>query len=214
MPDSLAGILIAIAVVLPGFVIAELSTVGRPAAKRSDLEIVLRALFYAFLLHLCAGQYTRWLVERVDSLNGWKDHLCAISVYAFLILVLVPVVVGVSLNAYFRTVERRPKPPGRFYEFLGARDSGCAADLLFTRLYKGAWLIVQLVDGSYVGGRFGERSMAGQSPDEHDLYIDEMWEVDSTTGPDPILTGALSPQRGIYLPAVQIRSVRVESPSG
>jgi hypothetical protein len=213
MPSSLAGVLIAIAAVLPGFVIAELSTVGRPAAKRSDLEIVLRALFYALLLHLCAGEYTRWLVERVGSLDGWKDHLGAISIYTLLILVITPILIGVMLNVYFRAVERRPNSPGRFYEFLGARDSGCAADLLFTRLYRGAWLIVEMIDGSYVGGRFGEGSMAGQSPDEHDLYIDEMWEVDPTSGPDPVLTGALSPRRGIYLPAAQIRSIRVENPS-
>jgi hypothetical protein len=173
---------------------------------------VLRALFYALLLHLCAGTYTRWLVERVEDVDGWKDHLGAISVYTLLILVFTPVVVGIALNFYYRSVERREAPPSRVYEFLGARDSGNAGDLLFARLYKGAWLIVQLVDGSYVGGRFGEGSSVGQSPDVHDLYLDEMWAVD-TTGPDPVLTGALSPRRGVYLPADQIRSVRVEYPS-
>lgn len=208
MPDSLAGILIALAVILPGFVIAELAAVGRAAAKRSDLEIVLRALFYALVLHLCAGPYTRWLVDRVGGIDNWSDHLKAISVYTGLILILVPIVVGLLLNWYFRREERKEEAPSRLYEILGGRDSGDAGDLVFARLYQGAWLIVQLDNESWVGGRFGVGSSAGQTPAAHDLYIDEMWAV-NTAGPDPVLEGKLTPTRGIYIPAEQIRSMRV-----
>jgi hypothetical protein len=208
MPDSLLGILVAVAVILPGFVIVELSVVGRAAAKRSDLEIVLRALFYALLLHLAAGAYTAWLVERVGAIDNWKDHLCAISVYTGLILILVPVFVGLILNWYFRREERKGTAPTKLYEVLGGRDSGDAGDLVFARLYRGAWLIVQLEDGKFVGGRFGLGSSAGQSPAPHDLYIDEMWSVESS-GPDPVLKGRLLPVRGIYIPAAQIKSLRV-----
>lgn len=208
MPDSLLGILIAVAVVLPGFVVVELSVVGRAAAKRSDLEIVLRALFYALLLHLAAGAYTVWLVEQVGRIDNWKEHLCAISVYTGLILILVPVSVGLLLNRYFRWEERKGTAPTKLYEVMGGRDAGDAGDLVFARLYQGAWLIVELENGSFVGGRFGLGSSAGQSPAPHDLYIDEMWSVD-LSGPDPVLKGRFLPVRGIYVPAAQIKSLRV-----
>ena len=58
MPDTITGLVIAVAMVLPGFVIAELSVVGRAKAQSSDLELVLRALFYALLLHLVASPWT------------------------------------------------------------------------------------------------------------------------------------------------------------
>ncbi len=209
MPDSLLGILIAVAVILPGFVIVELSTVGRPAAKRSDLEIVLRALFYALVLHVIFSPYTKSLVEDVGGFDNWTSHLEAIALYALIVLIGVPLAVGLKLNAFFLKEERKNTgPPSRVYEVLGGRDSGDAGDLIFTRLHHGAWLIVQLDDMTWVGGRFGIGSSAGQTPAAHDLYIDEMWNVD-TSGPDPLLSGKFTPTRGIYVPANQIRTMRV-----
>lgn len=208
MPDSLLGILIAVAVILPGFVIVELSTVGRCAAKRSDLEIVLRALFYALVLHVVASPYTKSLVEDVGDVDNWSSHLDAIALYALLVLIGVPLAVGLKLNSFFLGEERKTGPPSRLYEVLGGRDSGDAGDLVFTRLHHGAWLIVQLDDKTWVGGRFGVGSSAGQTPAPHDLYIDEMWEV-NTSGPDPLLSGKFTPTRGIYIPADQIRTMRV-----
>ena len=198
----------AVAVILPGFVIAELSAVGRARASRADLELVLRALFYALLLHLVAAPATKALVDEVGPLSAWQDHLAPLMAYVAVVLVIVPVVVGYALGAYLRSVERDDAKRGAVYEGIGARDAGDAWDGLFQKLYEGAWLIIEFVDGSYVGGKYGSGSAVGQSPSKHDVYLKELWHVDAT-GLEPNLNGRVAPPRGLYVSADQIRSVRV-----
>ena len=136
MPDSVAGVIVAVAVILPGFVIAELSAVGRARASRADLESVLRALFYALLLHLVAAPATKALVDEVGPLSAWQDHLAPLMAYVAVVLVIVPVVVGYALGAYLRSVERDDAKRGAVYEGIGARDAGDAWDGLFQKLYE------------------------------------------------------------------------------
>ena len=88
MFDTAASVAAAVAVGLPGFVIAELSRVGR--ADRSevgDLRLVMRALFYALALHVLAAAWTRDLVQRLDDGADWADHVGAIGLYAVVVLI-------------------------------------------------------------------------------------------------------------------------------
>lgn len=208
MPDTVVGVLVAVAVVLPGFVIAELSVVGRARAARSDLELVLRALFYALLLHLVASPFTKMLVDEIGSLSNWQWHLVPLIAYTGVVLVAAPVAIGLALGAYLRKAERRATRPGTLYEVLGARDAGDAWDVLFQQLFHGAWVIVQLQDGQYLGGEYGEGSAVGQTPSPHDLFLRELWHVEAGE-PDPRLVGPYEPRRGIYIAADEVRSVRV-----
>lgn len=208
MPDTVVGALIALAVVLPGFVIAELSVVGRARAIRSDSELVLRAFFYALILHIVASPGTKALADRMGSLSEWQSNLVLLVAYASAVLVIAPVAIGLALGAYLRSVERRATPPGTVYEVIGARDAGDAWDVLFQQLFRGAWVIVQLKDGQYLGGEYDNRSAVGQTPSPHDLYLNELWHVDEGE-PDPHLLGPYKPSRGIYVAADEVRSIRV-----
>jgi hypothetical protein len=46
------AILAAVALLMPGFIVAELALAGSAKARRSDLELALRALAYTVVLHL------------------------------------------------------------------------------------------------------------------------------------------------------------------
>lgn len=210
MPDTVVGVIIAVALILPGFVIAELSMVGRARAQTSELETVLRALFYALLLHVLASPWTRELALRIDPLDEWTQHLNALLLYTLVVLGAVPVTTGLLLGGYLRRVETRGSP-GALYSVLGARDARDAWDYVFQRLDPGAWLIIELGEGRLVGGKYGEHSSVGQSPSEHDLYLQELWHVDDT-GFEPNLFGRVEPARGMWIAADQVRSVRVLNP--
>ena len=98
MPSTVTGVIIAIALLLPGFVIAELSLVGRARAQMSDLELVLRALFYALILHLLASPWTRHLVDEVGPVSSWSHHLSPLVAYTAVVLVIAPIALGTSLG--------------------------------------------------------------------------------------------------------------------
>jgi hypothetical protein len=102
MPATVVGIVIAVALILPGFVITELSMVGRARGQVSELETVLRALFYALVLHLLASPWTRELAIATNGFDRWTQHLNALVLYALVVLIAAPVLAGLFLGRYLR----------------------------------------------------------------------------------------------------------------
>jgi hypothetical protein len=214
---TLVRVLAAIALLRPGFVIAELAKSGRARARESDLELALRALFYALILHGVFVWWTRNLVLRIDRVQEWTDHVDALLLYTAVVLVAAPTIIGIGLNLYLRHVEAGEGTLKLRHQILGGRDARDAWDYLFQRLNKGAWLIVELRGGDpesprLLGGKYGDDSAVGQSPTEHNLYLEELWTV-STTFPRNLVE-AITPQRGIWVAADEIESIQVLNPPG
>lgn len=105
MLGTALSILAAIALLMPGFIIAELSAARSARSSRSDLELALRALAYTLIVHLVFGFWTVDLVERVGAPQEWPDHLVALSAYTGIVLLAVPIALGVLLNRYLAAAE-------------------------------------------------------------------------------------------------------------
>jgi hypothetical protein len=208
------AILAAIALLLPGFIVAELAIARGARASRSDLELALRALSYALLVHLIFGSWTADLVDRIGPVEEWTDHVAALSLYSGVVLVLAPVILGVVLNVALAYVERRDGPPPLWAAALGAGQARDAYDFAFQRFSdEGAWVIVELVghtsgEPRLVGGRYGRSSAVGQTPSAHDLYLEQLCVVEEGRDGLRHLTQATEPPRGLYIAAAQI--VRLE----
>lgn len=213
VPDSIVGLVIAIALVLPGFVIVELSVVGRAQGPRGELELVLRALFYALILHIVASYWTASLIGEIGPPDEWSDHLCELIPYALVVLIAAPIALGTLLGWYLRKAERCEDRPPWLYFALGARDAGSAWDNIFQRLTPaGAWIIVELKSNELIGGVIGDASAIGQTPTPHDLYVQEIWTVEKADGGVVNLGQRIEPVQGIWISESEIRSVRVIAP--
>jgi len=212
------AILAAVALLLPGFIVAELAIARGARSSRSDLELALRALSYALVIHLIFGWWTADLVKRVGPIGKWAEHVGALSLYAVLVLVAAPVVLGVALNVVLARIERRDGPPPLWAASLGAGQARDAYDFAFQRFSdEGAWVIVELVghtaaEPRLVGGRYGRASAVGQTPSAHDLYLQQLCLVKE--GDDGLrhLSQATDPPRGLYVAATQIARVEVLPP--
>lgn len=90
------AILGAVALLSPGFLIVELSGARRARAKRSDLELTLRAPVYSVLVHLVFCWWTAWLVRDVGHVAAVDDHLLAVVAYVLVVLIVAPVAVGLG----------------------------------------------------------------------------------------------------------------------
>jgi Family of unknown function (DUF6338) len=200
MPGTLVSLIIAVSAVLPGFVTVELTQRQRAVQTGGDAQgIVLRALFYALLIHLVWSWWTWHLVQDLTGAH-WHRHLGETVTWALVVLVASPIVIGLPLNHVLRTAESKGSLSWWHYA-LGGRDARDAWDLVFQRAtVNGAWVLVHLKGDTpdatrVVLGKYGKRSAAGQSPAEHDLFLQEMWSVDELGHP----VAKLEPQRGMWI---------------
>lgn len=127
------AIIAAIALLMPGFIIAELSVARSARASRSDLELALRALVYALVVHLLFGFWTVHVVTTVGPLRDWTDHWVTLTVYGVVVLVIAPIIVGVALNRFLARAELADGPPSRLAAGLGAGEARDAFDYAFQR---------------------------------------------------------------------------------
>lgn len=200
MPETLISLVIAVVAVLPGFVTVELTQRQRAVRGGGDAQsMVLRALFYALLIHLVWSWWTWHLVQHLAGAD-WQRQLGETVAWASIVLVVSPIVVGLPLNRLLRNAESKGKLSWWHYA-LGGRDARDAWDLVFQRAtIRGAWVLVHLKGDTpdaprIVLGKYGKGSAAGQSPAEHDLYLQDMWSVDELGQP----VAELSPRRGMWV---------------
>ena len=208
------AILAAVALLMPGFIVAELALAGNAKGPRSDLELALRALAYTVVLHLIFVWWTASLVRRIGSTDRWTDHVGALVLYVAVVLIVAPVLLGSALNSLLDRVERSDGSPNRWMAALGAGASRDAFDYAFQQVGGlGAW-VVELVGHTeqaprLVGGVLGPRSAIGQTPQAHDVYLEALYTV--SKGPDGLWTldERVQPERGVYVPATQIARIEL-----
>src|SRR5665811_2062329 len=146
MLSTAASVLAAVALLMPGFIIAELSVVRSARSSRSDLELALRALAYTLIVHLAFGFWTAHLVRTVGPPDDWVNHVGAISAYVAVVLLGVPIIVGICLNRYLARVEAKDGPPNLVAAGLGAGEARDAFDYAYPRWRQdGVWVIVDAV---------------------------------------------------------------------
>jgi hypothetical protein len=210
------AVLAGVALLVPGFVVAELAATGRARTKGSDLELALRALIYALLIHLVFAAWTVDLAREVGAVDEWLDHAGALVLYGAVVLLAVPALVGSGLNVYLRWAEAQPDPLPLLAAIFGGRDARDAFDYAMCRLENGGYVIVELKgltpqgNPRYVGGMWGESSFAGISPLPHNLYLQQEWAVGPATATaPPNLTGPIVPTRGVLIAGDEIAKVHV-----
>ncbi|WP_445150772.1 DUF6338 family protein [Baekduia sp. Peel2402] len=213
MLTTAVAILSAIALLLPGFVVAELSVARSARGSRSDLELALRSLCYTLIIHVVFGFWTVHLVSTVGPPEDWTDHWGALTAYGVVVLIGVPGMVGAALNRYLANVEAQDGPPNLFAAAFGAGEARDAFDFAYQRWRKdGGYVIVELVGHTQeqqrlVGGIYGRGSAVGQTPSPHDVYLESLCTV--VTDDDGIrsLAARIDPPRGVYIAASQIARI-------
>ncbi|HUR84887.1 MAG TPA: DUF6338 family protein [Solirubrobacteraceae bacterium] len=213
MFDTVAQIAFAITLILPGFLVVQLSERRRPATPAGgDLELILRGLVYALIIQSLAA-VLGWLPSLVDDLDGagWKDHLDAAALYALLVCVAVPTIIGLVLGTALREAEAAG--PLRWWHYaLGGRDARRAWDYTFS-CHNGAWVRVYFKEPGGTGtpamiGKYGKHSWASQSPAEPDLYLQEVWpaDADGQVAAEDLAKGAVG---GMWIDGEQIARLEI-----
>jgi len=213
--DTIAGIIVGISLVLPGFIIADLAEARRAQRPaRSDWELVLRALIYAVVLQslvLLTG-WTTWLIDTAGLLKHagpgakplWEEHVDAIALYVIVVILVAPTIIGLALGWILRRAERRGSLTWIHYA-LGGRDARDAWDYIFLR-YGAGFVLIHRKPGADEGsqflvGKFGRASWAPQTPaSSRDIYFEEVWPADAHGR----ISNEFAVRRGVWIDSTQI----------
>lgn len=213
MLDTALSILAAIALLMPGFIVAELSLARSVRPPRSDMELALRSLAFTLIMHVVFALWTAHLIANIGSPGNWPDHVGAVSLYVATVLLAVPVLVGVGLNRYLASVEARDGLPNLFAAGLGAGEASDAFDYARQRWQQGGtYVIVEMIGHSkdharLVGGMYGSRSAVGKTPSPHDIYLEALCTVSENDLGIRSVASRAKPQRGVYIAAAQIARI-------
>ena len=192
MFSTLVGVIVAVGLVLPGFIVADLAEAGRASrASQSDWELVLRALTYALVLHTLVF-VVGWTPQVLGDLGvtggrhgpkPWVGHADAIALYVGVVLVTAPTLIGMGLSRLLRRAEACGQL-NAVHHALGGRDARDAWDFAFQRFGSG-FVLVHLKPGveqrsPFLVAKWGLSSWATQTPSEtKDVFFEEIWPSDA-----------------------------------
>ena len=181
--DTLDAVFYTTAFLVPGFVWSSVLSMLVPRKTHATEVRLLEFLTLSCVNH---GLWS-WATFLVLSSGADGQFSNWAALYAFFVLFASPVGLGL-LSGYLRQRDR----VAVYLDRLGFRTISpepTAWDYYFSRS-KPAFLIVRLTDGSRVYGLFGQNSIAGDSPEQRDLYLEATyqksrsgeWELVENTG--------------------------------
>jgi len=121
--------------------------------------------------------------------------------------------IGSALNRYLVRVEGKGGPPNLFAAAFGAGEDRDAFDFAYQRWRReGGYVIVELVGHTeasprLVGGIYGRASAVGQTPSQHDVYLESLCTVTVNADGVRSLVARVEPRQGVYIAASQIARI-------
>ena len=191
--DTMNAALLAIAFLVPGFILSSvLGTIYR-RRSRSATDLTLQYLTFSCINH---GLWS-WLIVLMIHGNWFQTRLYTAAGLVFLILFASPIALGLLIGNLGR-IERIQGLLSAFgfkvHQFIPT-----AWDFKFAQETP-AWVIVRLRDGSSIYGFLGQGSFAGDEPGERDLFLEAVfvpsdnghWQPVSNTGGILIKAGEIA----------------------
>ena len=164
MPTTIAGVLIIVMFVMPGFVASQVITFAYPRSEPGEGKLILEALTLSSLNYA----FLSWLLILAYR-HRWYEDSIGITVLAVGTLVLVPVLLGfcvvwISEAAWLNRVRIR---------FGMTNPVPTAWDSHFRRA-RPCWVMATLKNGILVAGLYGPNSAASSYPAPEDLYLEKL----------------------------------------
>lgn len=166
--DSVNAVLIAIAFLMPGFILSSVLGMFFRRRSRSATEATLQYLTFSCFNH---GVWS-WLIVIMLHDNWLNTRPVAAGGLVFLILFASPICLGLA-GAWLARRER-VRALLSAVGFRVQRFIPTAWDFKFEQEQL-SWVVVRLRDGSQVYGFLGTESFAGDEPAERDLYLEAVF---------------------------------------
>jgi hypothetical protein len=158
LTDTTLGLFIMI--VAPGFISLKIWGLIHPSRRIVFSEAIYEAVFYGVLNYFLV---VRWLTSLV-VMSEVAINICVYIFSLIIVPILLPIIWKWILSRKFikkRIINPIPK----------------AWDMFFVRR-KPCFMIVHIKNGQVIGGLYDSDSAASSYPENQDLYLQEIWELD------------------------------------
>lgn len=193
MVESLDTVIYSCIFILPGFIIQEIIETLSPRGKISDTRYILRCLLYS--ITNCA--LLSWLYIAIGKLHSTHPYRYWLIMVGITIIGALLISIGIGLIEQhgcipkflwiFRIRSRHPQPTAWDY---------------FFSLGDPVWVIVTLIDGSRIYGKYSDKSFTSSDSTERDIYIEETYILDDSGSWIPAKNSA-----GILIMKNQIQTI-------
>jgi hypothetical protein len=172
------GIGATILLLMPGYILGVVYR-GLRAPQLSERAFIAITAFGGMIVHLLMLFWTVPLITRILR-DGASRHVLQIAAWAFVVLIIVPIVVG-SLLAQLSEI-RRPRWLLQLLRITGLSAITRTADAWnwIFRQERAAYVRIQLKDGKMILGWFGDKSFASSDATLRDIYLEQLWNADQT----------------------------------
>lgn len=193
--DSMSAVLIAIAFLVPGFILSSVLAMTFRRRSKAPSELLLQYLTLSCINH----GFWSWLLVIMVSGQWLHKYPIRTAFVIFLVVFVSPVVFGLIAKSLSRNDSIKSGLAA--IGFMVYRFIPTAWDHKFEE-ERPSWVIVRLKDGSVVYGFFGNFSFAGDDPEERDLYIEAVFRQGDSAQWQPV-----ADTEGILIKADEISTI-------
>ena len=151
--------------VVPGFVAIKAHDLMVPSSLRNFSQSFIEVISYS-MLNLAL---LFWAVDLLHSEGFAMEHPVWYYLGMFGVLFVAPIGLAIAAKAV-----RHPRALGRFL----LQPTPTAWDFVFGNR-EHMWVLCHLKDGRMIGGIYSADSCTSAYPNQQDIYIEELWRVDS-----------------------------------
>lgn len=150
---------------------------------RQGSQHLLMLIGFSAVFHLMFAPFTYniWSTHWKDISQGKEVSpwlWAALSIY-----VLIPIFLGLSSAWVAGLAGVRPRKWNEWTRYIVGRTQNLQAwEYLFSSEDLTGWIRFRTKDGLFLGGYYGTGSYVSGYPESQDIYLDNLAEIDSTTG--------------------------------
>lgn len=172
MEEILYTIIMAIAFLIPGFIITSITKRIIPLVDREYKTRIFENFIYSFLnIFLWSIPIYRIYL----NIEFWKDNYILLWIIIFIIVFLSPIAIAliVILFNQYEIIRKMCE----YFNIRPVDTEPSAWDFKFKRI-KSEWVLITLSNERTVAGFIGENSFISSNFRERDVYIDKVYEID------------------------------------
>lgn len=173
MSEILYTILAAITFLIPGFITTSILKRVIPVKNKEYKTQIFENFIYSFLNMFL---WSMLIYKIVIEFDWWKEHYVWLWVTTLLIIFLSPI--GMALVIILLKDKDISRRFCEYFELSFVDTDPSAWDYKFKNI-KSEWVLLTLSDGKNIAGYIGENSFMSSNIEERDLYIDEVYDLNS-----------------------------------